>query len=116
MNITNDDIDRSQVNTHSARLLEQRLRVTLQPSKLEVLDESADHAGHVGANGTGFGTHFRVRISSPLFAGKTRVACHRLVYDSLQVFIDQGVHAIAIETESALPAPTSTPTSLPVTH
>ena len=87
------------VHSHSARQLEQRLRDTLQPGKLEVLDESADHAGHAGANGTGFGTHFRVRISSPLFAGKTRVACHRLVYDSLQVFIDQGVHAIAIETE-----------------
>ena len=96
-------------NTHSARQLEQRLRDTLQPLKLEVLDESADHAGHVGANGTGFGTHFRVRISSPLFTGKTRVACHRLVYDSLQVFIDQGVHAIAIETESPLPIQISNP-------
>jgi BolA protein len=85
--------------SHSAQLLEQRLRDTLQPSRLQVLDESAAHAGHVGANGTGFGTHFRVRIASHLFTGKTRVACHRLVYDSLQVFIDQGVHAIAIETE-----------------
>ena len=87
--------------SHSAALLEQRLRDTLQPARLEVLDESAAHAGHAGANGTGFGTHFRVRIASRLFAGKSRVACHRLVYDSLQVFIDQGVHAIAIETEPA---------------
>ena len=87
------------MTSHSAALLEQRLRDTLQPARLEVLDESADHAGHIGANGSGFGTHFRVRIASPLFAGKTRVACHRLVYDSLQLFIDQGVHAIAIETE-----------------
>jgi BolA family transcriptional regulator, general stress-responsive regulator len=94
----------SLTSTHSARQLEQRLRETLQPGKLEVLDESADHAGHVGSNGTNFGTHFRVRISSPLFTGKTRVACHRLVYDSLQVFIAQGVHAIAIETESPKPA------------
>jgi BolA protein len=76
----------------------QRLRDTLHPSALEVLDESHQHAGHAGANGTGFGTHFRVRIASPLFAGKTRVACHRLVYDALQDFIAQGVHAIAIET------------------
>ncbi len=86
-------------HAHSAELLAQRLRDTLQPSRLEVLDESAAHAGHAGANGTGFGTHFRVRIASPFFAGKSRVACHRLVYDSLQVFIAQGVHAIAIETE-----------------
>lgn len=76
----------------------QRLRDTLQPSALEVIDESGQHAGHAGANGTGFGSHFRVRIVSPLFTGKTRVAQHRLVYDALQEFIDQGVHAIAIET------------------
>lgn len=76
----------------------QRLRDTLQPSALEVIDESGAHAGHAGANGTGFGTHFRVRIASPFFTGKTRVARHRLVYDALQDFIDQGVHAIAIET------------------
>jgi BolA family transcriptional regulator, general stress-responsive regulator len=84
--------------SHSADLLAQRLRETLQPTALEVLDESAQHAGHVGSNGTDFGTHFRVKIASPLFTGQSRVACHRLVYDSLQVFIDQGVHAIAIET------------------
>ena len=83
---------------HSAALLEQRLRDMLQPTALEVLDESAQHAGHMGSNGTDFGTHFRVKIASPLFTGQSRVACHRLVYGSLQIFIDQGVHAIAIET------------------
>lgn len=77
----------------------QRLQAVLQPTTLEVIDESAAHAGHAGANGTGFGTHFRVRIASPFFTGKTRVACHRLVYDALQDFIAQGVHAIAIETQ-----------------
>jgi BolA protein len=75
----------------------QRLRDVLQPEHLEVLDESGLHAGHAGANGSGFGTHFRVRIASPLFTGRTRVARHRLVYDALQDFIAQGVHAIAIE-------------------
>ena len=77
--------------------LEQRLRRVLAPSALQVLDESAEHAGHVGSNGTDFGTHFRVLIASPLFAGKTRVQRHRLVYDALQDFMDQGLHALAIE-------------------
>jgi BolA protein len=86
------------MTTSLADQMAQRLRNTLQPSALEVLDESYQHAGHAGANGTGFGTHFRVRVSSPMFAGKTRVMCHRLVYDALQDFIAQGVHAIAIET------------------
>jgi BolA protein len=82
----------------TAAAMQQRLAELLVPSQLEVLDESAAHAGHAGADGTGSGTHFRVRIASPLFTGKTRVARHRLVYDALQVFIDRGVHALAIET------------------
>ena len=77
--------------------MQELLQRTLTPTQLEVIDESGQHAGHVGSNGTGFGTHFRVRIASPLFEGKSRVAKHRLVYDSLQTFIDNGAHAIAIE-------------------
>lgn len=82
----------------TATALEACLRATLQPTVLEVIDESAAHAGHAGANAEGYGTHFRVRIASPLFEGKPRVARHRLVYDALQLFIAQGLHAIAIET------------------
>ena len=77
--------------------LEAALRAALRPTALEVIDESAAHAGHAGANAEGFGTHFRVRIASPLFEGKPRVARHRLVYDALQLIIAQGLHAIAIE-------------------
>lgn len=81
----------------TASALQARLAERLKPSQLEVLDESASHAGHSGAGPEGFGTHFRVRIASPVFTGHSRVARHRLVYDALQDFIDQGVHAIAIE-------------------
>lgn len=79
--------------------LEQRLREALQPTTLEVLDESFQHHGHAGANGTGFGTHFRVRIASHLFTGKSPVMRHRLVYDALQDFMDRGLHALAIEAQ-----------------
>ena len=82
----------------TAPLLHQRLTESLQPFHLEVLDESAAHAGHAGANGTGQGTHFRVRVGSPLFKGLTRVSRHRLVYDALRDFTEQGLHALAIET------------------
>ena len=83
----------------SAAAMEAALRARLAPTQLEVIDESGLHAGHAGANGTGFGTHFRVRIASPRFDGMSRVARHRLVYDALRDFIDrQGVHALAIET------------------
>jgi BolA protein len=81
--------------------LDQRLRERLSPTRLDVLDESHQHHGHAGANGTGFGTHFRVKVASPMFTGISRVARHRLVYDALQDFIDQGLHALAIETEES---------------
>ena len=82
----------------TAEALRARLAELLAPGQLEVIDESAAHAGHAGADGSGFGTHFRVRIASPMFEGRSRVARHRLVYDALQLFIAQGLHAIAIET------------------
>jgi BolA protein len=81
----------------TAPALETRLREALAPTWLEVIDESAAHAGHAGANGLGYGTHFRVRIGGPAFAGRSRVAQHRLVYDALQNFTDAGLHALAIE-------------------
>ena len=81
----------------TALAMERRLRAQLAPTALQVLDESHAHAGHAGANGTGAGTHFRVRIASPRFNNVSRVQRHRLVYDALQEFIDRGAHAIAIE-------------------
>ena len=81
----------------TATAMDARLRERLRPSQLQVIDESADHAGHVGANGTGLGTHFRVRIATPMFEGLSRVQRHRLVYDALQDYIDAGLHALAIE-------------------
>ena len=87
----------NQARPISVSEIELQLQARLQPTRLEVLDESAAHAGHAGANAQGFGSHFRVRIASPAFVGKSRVACHRLVYDALQNCIDQGLHALAIE-------------------
>jgi BolA protein len=81
----------------TAHALTHRLQERLNPIFVEVLDESAAHAGHVGANDSGAGTHFRVRIQGVVFDGKSRVSRHRLVYDALQEYIDQGLHALAIE-------------------
>jgi BolA protein len=74
-----------------------RLTERLQPTALKVIDESAQHAGHAGASASGEGSHIRVCIASPLFTSISRVQRHRLVYDALQDFIDQGLHALAIE-------------------
>jgi BolA family transcriptional regulator, general stress-responsive regulator len=77
--------------------IEAALRRALAPSHLEVLDESAAHAGHAGANDALSGTHFRVRIASDRFAGVSRVGAHRLVYDCLQQDFQGSLHALAIE-------------------
>lgn len=85
----------------AARMTE-RLRERLQASAVRVSDESAQHAGHLphaGGAPAGGGTHFAVRVDSPLFAGKSRLACHRMVYQALGDFLAPGgVHALAIET------------------
>jgi BolA protein len=75
----------------------QTLQLALTPTRLEVIDESYQHAGHVGANDSGVGTHFRVRIAAPSFINMSRIKQHRLVYDALRPYIDQGLHALAIE-------------------
>lgn len=82
----------------TADALRRRLEELLRPTLVEVIDESAAHAGHAGSDGTGSGTHFRVRIASPLFDGKPKVARHRLVYDALRDYMARGLHALAIET------------------
>jgi BolA protein len=78
----------------TAEDLERALRAALAPQALEVIDDSHLHAGHAGARE---GRHFTVRVTSESFAGLSRVARHRLVYDALRELIPQGVHALAIE-------------------
>ena len=81
-----------------AQEVQQHLKEQLQATRLEVLDESSAHAGHSGnPDGSSVGTHLRVRIASPLFVNKSRVAAHRLVYDACQGFLERGLHALAIE-------------------
>ena len=78
----------------SARDIEAALRTALAPSRLEVQDDSAAHAGHAGARE---GRHFSVSLVSERFNGLSRVARHRLVYDALHSLIPRGIHALAID-------------------
>ncbi len=77
------------------QLIEAALREALDPEHLEIEDESHRHRGHVGAaDGRG---HFRVRIVSRTFAGRNRLARHRLVYAALDRALEREVHALAIQ-------------------
>ena len=81
----------------SASLITERLRAALAPVALEVQDDSHLHAGHAGAREGG---HYTVRITGECFTGLSRLARHRLVYDSLGPLTALGVHALAIEARS----------------
>jgi BolA family transcriptional regulator, general stress-responsive regulator len=77
-------------------LIEARLRETLDPIDLAVIDESHLHAGHAGWR-EGGETHYRIEVVSPLFSGKSRVDRHRLVNAALVEAFDRGLHALAIK-------------------
>ena len=78
----------------TAAQIEEQLSAALQPASLEVQDDSHLHAGHAGARE---GRHFSVRVVSARFNGLSRLARHRLVYDSLNSLMQRGIHALAID-------------------
>jgi len=71
----------------------------LEPVSIEIGDDSALHAGHVGA--AGGGGHYRLRIVAKCFHGKNTVARHRLVYDALGDLMRTRIHALAIQALTA---------------
>jgi len=77
-----------------AESMRERL-AALRPTRLEILDDSARHAGHAGARGGG--GHFRLTIVSPQFAGTATLARHRLIYAALGPMMRQEIHALSID-------------------
>ena len=82
------------VATDFEALLRERL-APLMPSRVELIDDSALHAGHEGAKSGG--GHYRLLVVSAAFAGKSTVARHRLVYDALGELMRQRIHALSIK-------------------
>ena len=79
--------------TDRVALIEQRLRDALMPERLEIVDDSAAHAGHAGAREGG---HFTVRIVSTAFAGKTLIQRHRLIHAAVADLMRREIHALSI--------------------
>lgn len=74
--------------------IERSLRARLQAESITVRDDGDQHIGHPGAREGG---HFHVRIVAACFAGRSRLARHRLVYDALGPLAARRIHALAIE-------------------
>ncbi|MBK4216435.1 BolA family transcriptional regulator [Paracoccus caeni] len=69
--------------------------VALEPTSIDVIDESEGHRGHAGYR-EGGQTHFRIRLASPRFAGLGRIERHRLVHQTLGDIVPR-IHALALE-------------------
>jgi len=82
-----------------AERIEHILRAALSPTLIEVIDDSAKHAGHVGATAGGE-THYDVYVVSPQFEGMGRVPRSRLVHDLLAAEFAGGLHALALSLRS----------------
>ncbi|WP_072396394.1 BolA family protein [Hyphomicrobium sp. CS1GBMeth3] len=77
--------------------LREKLMVALEPTRLDIVNESELHAGHRNSPGTGE-SHFRVLIVSPRFTGVSRVGRHRMVNDIIAEELKGGIHALALST------------------
>ena len=79
-------------------MIRERLTNTLQPTELEIIDESARHAGHAGA--ASGGGHFIVNIVAAAFNDKTLIQRHRLVYDAVDDIMHREIHALSIQAKT----------------
>lgn len=70
------------------------LQMALQPTLLELRDDSALHAGHAGA---GAGGHFHVTIASAQFNGLAPLRRHQLVYQAVAHMMQTDIHALSID-------------------
>lgn len=70
------------------------LEHALAPSSLEIIDDSARHAGHAGAQGGG---HYRVTLVAEAFRGHSQLERHRLVYAAVAPLMHGAVHALNIQ-------------------
>lgn len=78
------------------KMMREALMVALEPTRLDVINESHLHAGHGSSPGTGE-SHFRVLVVSPAFEGRSRLERHRMVNDALAGLLRDKVHALAIK-------------------
>lgn len=78
-----------------ADTIRQRLAEAFNPESLELVDESAKHAGHAG-NKAG-GGHYLVTVVSEAFAGKSTIQRHRMVYEALGDMMKREIHALSIK-------------------
>lgn len=84
------------MSAETVALLRERLAV-LDPERLDIEDDSHRHAGHAGAQGGG---HYQLTIVAAVFAGKSTMARHRLVYEAAGDLMRSRIHALVIRAQA----------------
>ncbi len=82
----------------TTEVIRKMLNDSLKPEQIEIIDNSAAHAGHIGAQSGG--GHYHVTIVSDAFEGKTLVQRHQLIYKALGDMMKQQIHALGINAMS----------------
>jgi BolA family transcriptional regulator, general stress-responsive regulator len=75
--------------------IQSQLTSALEPHLLTIHDDSDKHVGHSGIQSSNAG-HFSIEISAPIFAGKSLLECHRMIYAALAPAIPHEIHALKI--------------------
>lgn len=75
--------------------IREKLMIGLEPTRLDVINESELHAGHRSSPGTG-DSHYRIKVVSEKFAGKSRVQRHRMINEILAAELAGRIHALAV--------------------
>lgn len=78
----------------TTELIKQKLNTALQPDLLEIIDNTAAHAGHSGVKSGG--GHYNVTIVAKIFENKTLVKRHQLIYQALDDLMKKDIHALSI--------------------
>lgn len=86
--------------TNRQKRIEDRLLFSFSPERLNIVDESHQHAGHAGANPAGE-SHYFVEIVSDAFKGKSRVEAHRMVNTALDEEFESGLHALRLKVSAS---------------
>ena len=87
--------------TNRLNRIRERLTQEFAPEHLEIEDQSARHAGHAGASPAGE-THYLVQITSPKFAGMSRVDMQRAINNALEKEFETGLHALSIKARASV--------------
>lgn len=86
------------MSTTGSENLRTKLTDALNPSLLDIIDQSAQHEGHAGA--ASGGGHYVIHIVSDQFTGKSLIQRHRMIYDVMGSDMDQAIHALSIKSQT----------------